>query len=88
MTTITEIKDKENIAFKALNESVITQMAEVVSKKKIKLNYDYTTTWSIFVGLTFLALFVALLLKREDRIKGYGLELPHIEKEEEAPEIY
>ena len=42
--------------------------------------YNYETTWIIFVGLTVLALIVALMLKREDKIKGYGLELPNIEK--------
>lgn len=40
--------------------------------------YNYETTWIIFVGLTVLALVVALLLKREDKIKGYGLQLPNI----------
>ncbi len=44
--------------------------------------YDYSGTWLIFVGLTILALVVALLLKREDRIKGYGLEKPNIKQEE------
>ncbi len=44
------------------------------------VTYDYSTTWIIFVSLTLVALVVALLLKREDRIKGYGLELPNIEK--------
>jgi len=42
--------------------------------------YNYETTWFIFVGLTILALLVALWLKGEDRRKGYGLELPNIEK--------
>jgi predicted MFS family arabinose efflux permease len=43
--------------------------------------YDYETTWMIFVALTVLAFIVALLLKREDKIKGYGLELPNIQDE-------
>jgi len=42
--------------------------------------YNYETTWIIFVALTFLALAVAFMLKREDKIKGYGLELPNIKK--------
>jgi MFS family permease len=42
--------------------------------------YNYETTWIIFVGLTVLALIVALMLKAEDKKKGYGLELPNIEK--------
>ncbi len=42
--------------------------------------YDYETTWLIYVGLTILALIFAFLLKAEDKKKGYGLELPNIEK--------
>ncbi len=42
------------------------------------VTYNYQTTWLIFVGLTILALIVSLLLKAEDKRKGYGLELPNI----------
>ncbi len=42
--------------------------------------YNYETTWMIFVGLTVLALIVAIMLKAEDKKKGYGLELPNIQK--------
>jgi len=42
--------------------------------------YNYTTTWSIFIGVAVLALVFAFLLKAEDKRKGYGLELPNIEK--------
>jgi MFS family permease len=44
------------------------------------ITYNYQTTWMIFVGLTILALIVSLLLKAEDKRKGYGLELPNIKK--------
>jgi MFS family permease len=44
------------------------------------ITYNYQTTWTIFVGLTILALIVSLLLKAEDKRKGYGLELPNIKK--------
>lgn len=44
------------------------------------VNYDYQTTWTIFVALTGLAFITALLLKLEDKRKGYGLELPNIKK--------
>ncbi len=42
--------------------------------------YDYQQTWLIYVGLTLLALLFAFLLKAEDKKKGYGLELPNIQK--------
>lgn len=43
-------------------------------------SYDYTIPMLIFATLGVCALFFAFLLKKEDRIKGYGLELPNIEK--------
>lgn len=44
------------------------------------ISYDYQSTWTIFVGLTILALLTAFWLKAEDKRKGYGLELPNIKK--------
>ena len=46
-----------------------------------KPTYDYTIPMMIFTGFGILALLISLLLKREDRIKGYGLELPNIQKD-------
>ncbi len=42
--------------------------------------YNYTLPMLIFTGFGLTALVFALLLKVEDRKKGYGLELPNIEK--------
>ncbi len=44
------------------------------------LYYDYTIPMMIFATTGLLAIIVALLLKAEDKKKGYGLELPNIEK--------
>lgn len=44
------------------------------------VGYDYTAPMLIFMALGVLAVIFALMLKREDRIKGYGLERPNIEK--------
>ncbi|WP_099465654.1 MFS transporter [Parabacteroides provencensis] len=52
-----------------------------------KPTYDYTIPMMIFTCFGILALMIALLLKREDRIKGYGLELPNIKKPEEEAKI-
>jgi MFS family permease len=41
-------------------------------------NYNYTLPMIIFAGFGVLALVFALLLKAEDKKKGYGLELPNI----------
>lgn len=48
--------------------------------------YDYTLPMSIFTCFGILALIIALLLKREDKIKGYGLELPNIKSAEAEAE--
>ncbi|MDR0758342.1 MAG: MFS transporter [Tannerella sp.] len=40
--------------------------------------YDYTLPMIIFAGFGVAAAFVAFLLKRENKRKGYGLELPNI----------
>lgn len=45
-----------------------------------KPTYDYTIPMMIFTCFGILALGIAFLLKREDRIKGYGLEMPNIKK--------
>lgn len=43
-------------------------------------SYNYTIPMLIFTGFGVLALIFAFLLKIEDKKKGYGLELPNIEK--------
>ena len=43
-------------------------------------SYDYTLPMMIFAGFGVLSIVFALLLRREDRIKGYGLERPNIEE--------
>jgi MFS family permease len=42
--------------------------------------YDYTYPMLIFTGFGILAVIVGFLLKAEDRKKGYGLQLPNIQK--------
>jgi len=42
--------------------------------------FDYASTWLIFVALTISAVIFGFLLKAEDKRKGYGLELPNIQK--------
>ncbi|EGK00989.1 MULTISPECIES: MFS transporter [Dysgonomonas] len=51
----------------------------IVDGKTVNL-YDYTLPMIIFTCFGVLALIVAFLLKREDKKKGYGLELPNIKK--------
>jgi len=42
--------------------------------------YDYTLPMLIFTALGVMSLVFVLLLKREDKIKNYGLESPNIER--------
>lgn len=41
---------------------------------------DYTQTMIIFAAFGVVAILISLLLKKEDSRKGYGLELPNIQK--------
>lgn len=43
-------------------------------------HYDYTLPMLLFTSLGVLALIVAILLKAEDKKKGYGLELPNMKR--------
>lgn len=42
--------------------------------------YDYTLPMMIFAATGLFAIIIAILLKAEDKRKGYGLEMPNIEK--------
>lgn len=44
------------------------------------LKYDYTAPMLVFVSLGVIALILGFLLKTLDKKKGYGLELPNIQK--------
>lgn len=58
-------------------------ISKTVENGKTITNYDYTIPMLIFTVLGVLALVFALMLKAEDKKKGYGLELPNIKKTEE-----
>jgi len=53
---------------------------QVIVKEKLDLRYNYFYDMLIFVALSLSSLLFAFLLKIEDKRKGYGLELPNIEK--------
>jgi len=42
------------------------------------ISYDYTLVMLIFSGFAVLSIFVAFALKREDKKKGYGLEMKNV----------
>ena len=53
---------------------------EIVANERLNLRYDYFYDMLIFFTLSLSSLIFAFLLKIEDKRKGYGLELPNIEK--------
>jgi MFS family permease len=55
-------------------------VAKLVVDDKNVTRYDYTPVMILFTCLGIAALFFAFMLKKEDGKKGYGLELPNIEK--------
>lgn len=62
-------------------ENFVTSDGKKISKlSNVFSHYNYTRPMIIFTGLGLLALVFALLLKAEDKKKGYGLELPNIKK--------
>ena len=55
-------------------------IAERIQAGETGLTYDYTFPMLIFAGLGILAIFLGYMLKREDKKKNYGLELPNKQK--------
>lgn len=55
-------------------------IGETMINGKLTPIYNYTLPMLVFAGFGILGLLFAFLLKKEDKKKGYGLELPNIEK--------
>ncbi len=71
--------DKEEVLEQAVK--VAEQNAYItIVKEKLNIKYNYFYDMLIFLSLSILSLLFAFLLKMEDKKKGYGLELPNIEK--------
>jgi MFS family permease len=59
---------------------VLEQYCRVYDENGEFTHYDYTLPMLLFAAFGVLAVIVALMLKAEDKRKGYGLEMPNIEK--------
>jgi MFS family permease len=59
---------------------VLEKYCKVFDENGEFLYYDYTLPMLIFAAFGVLAVVVAFMLKAEDKRKGYGLEMPNIEK--------
>ena len=74
-----ELAKDKNKLMKAVENVTKNIVYQEVIKYKLNLRYNYFWDMLIFTTLALLSLIFAFLLKREDKIKGYGLELPNIE---------
>ncbi len=63
-----------------IQEATIKVGYEMANSSRLGLTYNYTLPMLIFAIFGVLALVFALLLKAEDHRKGYGLQLPNIQK--------
>lgn len=54
-------------------------VAEALAAGDTAARYDYTIPMLVFASLGVLALVFGLLLKKEDKKKGYGLEAPNVQ---------
>jgi hypothetical protein len=64
-----------------LDKHIITSVEKVVDGTTVTVNlYDYTIPMLIFTASAILSVFIAFLLKYEDKKKTYGLENPNIKK--------
>lgn len=68
-------------ALKKLQDACVESGYGIIVDKRVNLRYNYNTANLIFMIFGVLAFIVALMLKAEDKKKGYGLELPNIEKQ-------
>ncbi len=55
---------------------VLEKYCKSVSPEGV-ISYNYTIPMMIFTGFAILSVLVAVMLKKEDKRKGYGLELPN-----------
>jgi MFS family permease len=72
---------RNNKTYKSRIDNFVTNKGERVTKfNNVTSFYNYTRPMMIFTVLGILGLVFAFLLKAEDKKKGYGLQLPNIQK--------
>lgn len=76
---MTAIQNVGLASFPILAGSILDSSNPGITSKMVEAGtatYDYTNTMLMFAMLGFVGLFFAVLLKREDKVAGYGLENP------------
>ena len=79
LATIDRTGDKDKVLDQAYHASLNATYG-ILKDKKLNIRYNYFWDMVIFTTLGLLSLIFAFLLKAEDKKKGYGLELPNIQK--------
>jgi hypothetical protein len=82
------VQNLENVNLTGDKKEVLKEVIKIgkqsayttIEKERLNIRYDYLYDMLIFLGLSISSLLFAFLLKVEDKKKGYGLELPNIEK--------
>lgn len=82
------VQSLENIDLSGNKKEVLLKVIKIgkqsayvtIEKERLNIRYNYFYDMLIFLGLSILSVLFAFLLKIEDKKKGYGLELPNIEK--------
>jgi predicted MFS family arabinose efflux permease len=76
-----ELAEEPAAALYQVQQAIKNTAYTIVETRQLNIRYNYQADILIFTLLGVLSLIVALLLKREDKRKGYGLELPNIDEE-------
>ncbi len=79
LAKIDKTGDRKKVLDKAFQVS-LNVTYDILKDKKLNIRYNYFMDMLIFTFLGLLSLVFAFLLKAEDKKKGYGLELPNIQK--------
>jgi MFS family permease len=82
------VKNLENVNLSGDKKDVLKEIIKLgeqsafmtIEKEKLNIRYNYFYDMLIFLALSVTSLLFAFLLKMEDKKKGYGLEMPNIEK--------
>jgi len=75
-----QLKGNSKATLKALEKAFSQAAFPIIKQKKLNLRYNYENDILMFTLLGVLSFLFAFLLKLEDKKKGYGLELPNMEK--------
>ncbi len=71
--------DKKDV-LKEITKLGVQSAFKTIEEEKLNIRYNYFYDMLIFLTLSVMSLLFAFLLKVEDKKKGYGLEMPNIER--------